>query len=103
MNMPSYSLLPGETLALRFQIKDANGTAYLPSESSINITYLSDCGTGIFIEDEKEKYIYFYFQANTSKETGYIILQVNATIKVSDVEIAFCDKEKINLLFKDDS
>jgi len=98
--MLSYSLLPGETLALQFRIKDVNGSVHLPSESGINITFQSNCGTGVFIEDKNEKNIYFYFQPNTSQEIGYILLQINATVRVGEKKIIFCDKEKINLLFE---
>ena len=99
--MPAYSLFADETLVLRFRIKDANGSIYLPSESNINLSYQSNCGEGKFSEDSENKYVYFFFKPNISnKETGYIILHLNGTVQLGGEKIIFHDTEKIYLLFK---
>ena len=99
--MPDYSLFADETLVLRFRIKDENDSIFLPSESNINLSYQSDCGTGKFDEDSENKYVYFFFKPNVSnKEVGYIALHLNATVQLGSERVAFHDTEKIYLLFK---
>jgi len=99
--MPSYYLFEDETLVLRFRIKDANESIYLPSESNINLSYQSDCGVGKFSEDRENKCVYFFFKPNISnKETGYVVLHLNGTVQLGGETVVFHDTEKIYLLFK---
>ena len=99
--MPSYYLFSDETLVLRFRIKDMNNSIYLPSEAGVNLSYQSDCGTGSFGEDEKNKYVYFYFKPNLSTpEIGYLTLHLNGTVQIGQRQLEFHDTEKIYLLFK---
>jgi len=99
--MTSYYLFSDETLLLRFQIRDANNSLYLPHEAGLNLTYQSDCGTGWFSEDKESKYVYFYFKPNiTEQEIGYILLHLNGTVQIGDKKAEFTDTEKIYLLFK---
>ena len=99
--MADYSLFSDETLVLCFHIKDANDSIYLPSEAHINLSYQSDCGVGEFDEDSENKYVYFFFKPNISnKETGYITLHLNGTVRLGEKKVVFHDTEKIYLLFK---
>ena len=101
--MPSYYLFSDETLVLRFRIKDENGSIYLPSQASLNLSYQSDCGNGGFSEDVENKYVYFYFEPNIAQkqETGYVYLHLNGTTQIGGKLIPFHVTEKIYLLFKD--
>ena len=100
--MPSFYLFRDETLVLRFQIKDANNSIYLPSESNINLSYQSDCGTGEFSENTSDRCVYFFFKPNISaNEIGYLTLHLNGTVQIGNKQHNFHDTEKIYLLFKD--
>jgi len=99
--MPAYHLFADETLVLRFRIKDENNSIYLPSESNINLSYQSDCGTGEFSENTTNKYIYFYFKPNISEsEIGTLDLHLNGTVRIGEKIVEFHDTERIYLLFK---